>query len=80
MRKASRAHAAGHGVAGSDLRRHQAYLDDPEAVIASAGLSAAEEEALRSGDWQRIVQRLGAGQRPIQDTESDDGSDPPPPP
>lgn len=42
---------------------HRAYLDDPEAVIEDAGLNDDEIEALESGDWERIVELLGPGDR-----------------
>ena len=42
-----------------DVDLHQAFLDDPDTVIAPAGLSPDEQEALRRGDWRQIVKRLG---------------------
>ena len=44
---------------------HRAYLDDPEAVIDSSGLSPAEAQALRDGDWSAIVRLLGPKDRPV---------------
>ncbi len=57
-----------------DPKLHQAYLDDPEVVIAGAGLSADEQEAIRSGDWQRIVRHLGTGPRPFPEPDGDPGN------
>ncbi len=46
-----------------DLYRQ--FDEDPEAVITAAGLSEAEAEALRDGDWNAIKQHLGPGARPL---------------
>ncbi len=42
-----------------DPEHHRDFLDDPEAVIAGAGLSPVEEQALRAGDWPAIKTGLG---------------------
>ncbi len=44
-----------------DGKTHRDFLDDPAAVIAAAGLSPAEEQALGSGDWPAIKTGLGPG-------------------
>lgn len=44
---------------------HEAFLDDPESVIADAGLSPEEAEALRCGDWEQIKELLGTGKKPM---------------
>ncbi len=48
-----------------DETLHQRFLEDPEAVIVDAGLSADEEQALRDGDWTAISQHLGPRPRPL---------------
>ncbi len=59
---------------------HRDYLDDPEAVIADAGLSQDEADALRSNDWSRVVKLLGPKGRPVPTDPSpaSKGQDPPP--
>ena len=42
-----------------DEKLHQRFLDDPDDVIADAGLSADEEQALQDGDWATIRELLG---------------------
>lgn len=43
-----------------DEELHRRYLEQPERVIADAGLSAAEEQALLNGDWGSILRLLGS--------------------
>ena len=63
-----------------DSSVRQAYVEDPEPVIDAAGLSDTQEQALRSGDWQRIVQELDAeGNTPLPFPEPDGDSGGPPP-
>lgn len=54
---------------------HRAYLDDPESVIEDAGLNDDEIEALESGDWERIVELLGPGDRGGGEGHRDPGGD-----
>ena len=48
-----------------DEELHQRFLDHPDQVIADAGLSAEEEQALRDGDWAAIQELLGPRSRPL---------------
>ncbi len=58
-----------------DPSYHEAFLYDSESVIADAGLSPQEAEALRCGDWEQIKELLGTGRKPMHlDPPPDTGS------
>ncbi len=48
-----------------DEELHRRFLEDPDPVIADAGLEEQEEQALRDGDWAAICQLLGPRPRPL---------------
>jgi hypothetical protein len=56
-----------------DEELHRRFLDDPDRVIADAGLSAKEEQALRDGDWAAIRVLLGPRPRPLPKESSSGG-------
>ncbi len=56
-----------------DEELHQRFLDHPEQVIADAGLSADEEQALTAGDWVAILEHLGPRARPLPKESSSGG-------
>ncbi len=54
---------------------HAAFLKNPGLVIASAGLTEAEAEALVLGNWDQIKEFLGTGGRPVPPDEPIDQDD-----
>ena len=56
-----------------DEELHRRFLDHPDQVIADAGLSVEEEQALRDGDWAAIRALLGPRPRPLPKESSSGG-------